>query len=111
MIYPGIKNPGPTCQNLSVYYQNVQGLIPFGDLGITHPTLNDTKISELHAYINKNYPDIVVLNETWLKPSIFDNEILPSDLYKVFRCDRSPATHPYDSNNPKKFRKNGGGFL
>ena len=36
--YPRIKNPGPNFKNeLTVYYQNVQGLIPFGQLGKEHP--------------------------------------------------------------------------
>ena len=36
-----------------------------------------------------NYsPDIVVGCETWLKPSILDNEIFPQN-YNLFRTDRS----------------------
>ena len=69
------------------------------------------KIFELHSYVYKSKPDIIVLNETWLKPSIKNNEILPPKLYSVYRCDRSSSTHPPDINNPKKFRKNGGGVL
>ena len=56
-------------------------------------------------------PDVVVLNETWLKPSILSNEILANGMYNTFRLDRSIDTHPIDKCNPKKFRKNGGGVL
>ena len=31
--------------------------------------------------------------------------------YKVFRLDRTLDTHPFDPNNRKKYRKNGGGAL
>jgi hypothetical protein len=109
IVNPGLLNPGP--KELSVYYQNVQGLIPFSALSDTHPKLNINKILELQAYLNINMPDIVVLNETWLKKSILDNEILPSNQYHVFRLDRSTRTHPPDPNDPKKFRKYGGGVL
>ena len=40
---------------ISVYYQNVQGLIPFGNLSERHPILDNTKISELHAYVYRCY--------------------------------------------------------
>ena len=105
----GIINPGPS--GLSVAYQNVQGLIPFPELHNKNPTLNHTKMSELHKFAYKDSPDVLVLNETWLKPSIHDNEILSPNAYKIFRRDRSPKSHPFDPNHPKKFRKNGGGVL
>ena len=69
-----------------------------------------TKVHELHGFLYTNKPDIVILNETWLKKSILDSEILPSG-YKIFRMDRSLKTHPWDPERPKKFRKNGGGVL
>ena len=94
-----------------MYYQNVQGLIPFSTLADEHPILNVNKVLELQAHLNTKKPDIVVLNETWLKKSILDNEILPSSQYKVFRLDRSRKTHPPDPLNPKKFREHGGGVL
>ena len=50
------------------------------------------------------------MNETWLKKSIEDNELLLSS-YNIIRVDRSSKTHPYDPKFPKKFRKNGGGVL
>ena len=109
LVNPSLLNPGPN--NLSVYYQNVQGLIPFSALADLEPNLNMNKVLELQAYLNINKPDIVVLNETWLKKSILDNEVLPSSQYKVFRLDRSPKSHPPDPSNPKKFRKFGGGVL
>ena len=109
IVNPSLLNPGP--KQFSVYYQNVQGLIPFSALADSHPSLNMNKILELQAYLNINKPDIVVLNETWLKKSILDNEILPSNQYKVFRVDRSHKTHPPDPLDHKKFREHGGGVL
>ena len=106
---PSIINPGPWQPN--ILYQNVQGLIPFGELGKTNPVLNLDKILELQSYVNINRPDIIVLNETWLKKSISDNEILPTRQYKLFRVDRTEESHPPDPDNPNKFRRNGGGVL
>ena len=110
---PDLKNPGPCNNNnyLSVFYQNVQGLIPFSQLNNPNPTLDHTKIMEMHAYINEQEPDIIKLNETWLKSTIDDNEIIPCNLYKIFRCDRSTTSHPIDPDNPKRYRRNGGGVL
>ena len=109
MVNPSLLNPGP--RQLSVFYQNVQGLIPFSSLADLVPNLNMNKVLELQAYLNINKPDIVVLNETWLKKSILDSEVFPSNQYKVFRLDRSSRSHPPDLSNPKKFRKFGGGVL
>ena len=107
-----MSNLGTTFINeLSIYYQNVQGLIPFSHVGKSHPIFNDAKLIELHHYVESHIPDIVILNETWLKESINDNEILPSNLYTIFRRDRSQESHPTDIDNPKKFRRNGGGVL
>ena len=112
IINPSMKNPGPRCKNLSIMYQNVQGLVPFAYLSDNNPVLDNTKLFELQANIISYYkPDIVLLNETWLKDSIIDNETLLSKHYKIFRCDRTVDTHPPDPCNPKKFRKNGGGVL
>ena len=115
---PSIANPGPdpspklsSSSSLSVYYQNVQGLTPFSNLAENHPILDSNKIFELHTYIHKHSPDIIILNETWLKPSILDTEIFPSDKYEIFRLDRSEKTHPIDALNTKKYRQNGGGVL
>ena len=105
---PSLLNPGP---GLSVYYQNVQGLVPFGSLRDEHPPLNDSKILELNSYIYQCKPDIVVLNETWLKKSILDSEILDNNNYKIFRCDRTDMSHPPDPINKDKFKRNGGGVL
>ena len=89
----------------------MQGLIPFSHVGKSHPIFNDAKLIELHHYVESHIPDIVILNETWLKESINDNKILPSNLYTIFRRDRSLESHPTDIDNPKKFRRNGGGVL
>ena len=88
----------------------MQCLISFGNITEPHPSLDNTKIYELHAYIFKNNPDMIIPNETWLKPSILSTEILPSN-YNVFRLDRSYQSHPTDPLNPKKFSWNGGGVL
>ena len=112
---PDIRNPGPpsitNTNKLSVFYQNVQGLIPFTYLGNDYPSLDNCKIFEMHNCIHESEPDIIILNETWLKPSILNSEIIPNNMYKVFRCDRSNYTHPIDTSNPNKFRRNGGGIL
>ena len=116
---PSISNPGPTfsvnqdknSSGISVYYQNVQGLIPFGNLSDKHPNLDMNKISELQSYIYKHNPDVIILNEIWLKPSILDSEILPANKYTLFILDRSEDTHPVDPSNPLKYRRNGGGVL
>ena len=115
IVNPSMLNPGPsnTKNNTaySVYYQNVQGLIPFSQLSEEHPTLHTTKLHEIGYFLHQNSPDIVVLNETWLKKSILDNEIIPTDTYKIFRLDRTTTTHPPDPVDHKKFRRNGGGVL
>ena len=105
-------NPGPTTINgISIYYQNIQGLIPFGHLGSKHPIFNDTKLIELHHYVETYFHDVVILNETWLKETILDSEILPPNMYTIFRRDRCPETHPIDISNSKKLCRNGGGVL
>ena len=66
-----IKNPGPRphenhCNNshtLTIYYQNVQGLIPFSELDKKHSNLDQTKMLELQFYIYENNPDTIVLNK------------------------------------------------
>ena len=73
--------------------------------------LDQTKNMEIHACIYEQEPDIIILNETWLKPSIEDNETLPSNLYKIFRRDRSATSQPIDPGDPKRYRRNGGGVL
>ena len=74
-----------------------------------NPKFDETKMCELQNYIYASLPDVLILNETWLKPSIDNSEIFPSHLYHTFRSDRSLNTHPCDCT--KKFRENGGGVL
>ena len=57
--------------------------ITFSSLGKPYPDLNQTKISELQAQILSTSPDIIILNETWLKPTINSNEVIPSNIYKT----------------------------
>ena len=109
IINPNLLNPGP--KSLKICYQNVQGLIPFKDLSLKQPSIDKTKIHELNTYISQNRPDIVILNETWLKKCIHNHEIIKDKSYEIFRNDRSQTTHPPDPNDPKKFRKFGGGVL
>ena len=96
---------------MSVLYHNVQGLIPFCELGKPHPRFDQNKLFELQAHVYLNKPGIIVLNETWLRSSIADNEIFPDSNYKIFRNDRSQWSHPRDPENPNRFRKYGGGVL
>ena len=105
---PSILNPGP--ESFSVFFNNVQGFINTRDLSSDSPPLNMTKIHELHGYIYSKKPDVIILNETWLKRCFLDNEIIP-DNYKVYRIDRTLKSHPWDPDRPKKFRKHGGGVL
>ena len=86
-----LLNPGP--KNLKVYYQNVQGLIPFSGLGSAQPSLNRTKICELNYYVHSEKPDVILLNETWLKKSIRDHQVIEDTTYKIFRTDRSKLSH------------------
>ena len=47
-----LLNPGPACKRgLTVYYQNIQGLIPFTHLNSENPPFNLTKLAELHTYV------------------------------------------------------------
>ena len=57
-----MSNPSHIFKNeLSIYYQNVQGLIPFGQLGKGHPIFNDAKLIELHHYLESCVPDIIFI--------------------------------------------------
>ena len=109
LVNPSLLNPGPTTY-LKVVSFNAHGLIPFSQLQSDNPTFDNTKIFELHHFIHSCMPDILLINESWLKKSIIDSEVIPES-YKVFRLDRSAQTHPPDPLNPRKFRKNGGGVL
>ena len=107
-----ILNPGPEkITSLNCYFQNVQGFVTLNSISKPFPDLCITKFLEFQTYIFENAPDIIIINETWLKPSIKSTEILPGKSYKVFRIDRSPETHPPNLEDPKKFKKNGDGVL
>ena len=64
-----LLNPG--LDSIIAYYQNTHGLLAFSSLGKDNPTPNLTKVIEFQLYLTVNYPDIVILNETWLKSNIF----------------------------------------
>ena len=110
IVNPSLLNPGPV-NSLKVAAFNCQGLIPFKDLDSIHPSLDITKLAEINSYLVLHKPDIIMLNETWLKKSIKKSELFPIDTYKTFRLDRSDKTHPIDPNDSTKFRRNGGGVL
>ena len=74
IVNPSLLNPGPN--ELKVYYQNVQGLLPFKELDQVQPKLIETKIFEINSYVNKHKPHVVMLNETWLKKSIGNRAII-----------------------------------
>ena len=76
-----------------------------GEINIIYKQNNNTG-----RYYSNKFSLQNVFNETWLKKSILDNEVLP-DNYKIFRLDRSLKTHQCDPTQPKKFKKNGGGVL
>ena len=110
-----ILNPGPAenrQSHLKVMCQNVRGLVPFSALGKSNNMpLDSGKLMELQSKIYKEKPDIIILTETWLSKEHLDNEILPDNIYKVYRRDRSKHSHPPDPDNPNKYRRKGGGVL
>ena len=110
LTIPNIKNPGPL-SSINVLYHNVRGFVDLMDNTGNSLKLYKSKVKEFHGHIFSQKPDVVILNETWLKKSILSSEIFPNDSYKVFRRDRSKITHPPDLSYPKKFKRNGGGVI
>ncbi|NQZ52153.1 MAG: hypothetical protein HRT95_18855, partial [Moritella sp.] len=110
IVNPSLLNPGPN-RSFDVYYQNIRGFLQLKDVGDANPSLDMTKLLEFQSFVFANKPKVIALNETWLKPSIHDGEILPSNDYNIFRVDRSEQSHPPDRNNSLRFRRNGGGVL
>ena len=109
-----ILNPGPGGNeqtHLKVMYQNLRGLVPFSSLASKNMPLDAGKLLDLQTKIYKDKPDVVVLTETWLSKEHLDNEILPDNIYKIYRKDRSKRSHPPDPNDPHKYRRKGGGVL
>ena len=109
IVNPGMLNPGPS--SLKICYQNVQRLIPIKYLALKQPsliTLQKFASSMPTLTININRPDVIMLNETWLKKSVNDHEIIKDKNFSIFRNDRTQASHPSD---PNKFKKFGGGVL
>ena len=109
-----LLNPGPIDpKTLNVYYQNVQGLITFSTLGSADPMLNMTKLLELNSFITTHQPDVIVLNETWLKDKKhkkFQNYSQTEAIKFLNLTTVLYLTHltPTDS---KKIRSNGGGVM
>ena len=111
-----ILNPGPNINPssdscLKLFYQNVYGFITYGSLGNRYPVLNITKLLEFQVCDTNNQPDVIVLNETWLKQTITDAEVFLNNDYKIFRLDRIADSHPPHPNDRNKFKQNGGGIL
>lgn len=72
---------------LSIYYQNCRGI--------------RTKLHTVYINILSHKYDIIILTETWLHPSILDNEFIDKR-YCVYRCDRDRVSTG---------RRDGGGVL
>ena len=106
---PNLVNPGPT-SDLNVLYQNVQGFVNIRAKS-SSPTFFTSKVLDFQGYLFHEKPDVVILNETWLKESVQDSEIFPNNAYKVFRRDRSLKSHPCCNKVPTKFKTNGGGVV
>ena len=102
-------NPGPM-NELNVVYHNVEGFVNLRDKSPS-PQLFTSKVNDFHGHIFHEKPDIVILNETWLKSPILDSEIFPNNNYKVFRRDRSNISHPLDNKYPNKYKQQGGGVV
>ena len=69
---PSITNPG--LKKISVLYSNIQRFMNTRDLTNDSPPLNITKLHEINGYIFTHAPDIIIMKETWLKPSILSSE-------------------------------------
>ena len=76
--------PGTTNESISFYYQSARSLKAFA--------LNDDGAKECKLILLKDIVygsdfHLIAITETWLKPCIFDSEILPHG-YEVLRKDR-----------------------
>ena len=109
LTIPNIMNPGPL-NELNVLYHNIEGFVNLRDKSPI-PQLFTSKVNDFHGHIFHEKPDIVILNETWLKSPVLDSEIFPNNSYKVFRRDRSNISHPLDNKYPNKYKKQGGGVV
>ena len=69
-----LLNLGP--DSISVYYQNIHGLLTFSSLGKDNPTQNLTKVIEFQSYLTVKCPDVVLLNKTWFKSNILSKRNL-----------------------------------
>ena len=58
-------------------------------INITLIIVNNCSMLNPGPDIASNHPDIVVLNETWLKETVKNSEFFPDNDYKVFRLDRN----------------------
>ena len=92
LTIPNIINPGPV-KELNVLYHNVEGFVNLRDKSPS-PQLFNSKVIDFQGHILHEKPDIVMLNETWLKSPVLDSEIFPNNGYKVFRRDKSVVSTP-----------------
>ena len=85
---------------MSIVYNNGQGFINIKDLKLNSPPLNKTKVHEMKEYIFDKKPDIIFLNETWLKktnkhkqaiPENYEVEFLSNLLFKLPPAFKPPS--------------------
>ena len=109
LTIPSIVNPGPL-KDLNVVYHNADGFIDLRNKSPS-PILYTSKVGDFQGYLFSEKPDIVILNETWLRTGILDSELFPNNSYKVFRRDRSTFSHPPHKTDTEKFKRLGGGVI
>ena len=61
------------------------------------------KLPQFNSHFSGQDFDVISVTETWLTESVFDNEVLTTGQYKIFRRDRSLDTVPD--------KKDGGGVI
>ena len=95
---PSVVNPGPNpkARPLTIFYNNVQGLIDIRDLKSKEPQLNMTKLYKLLGHIFTTKPDVIILymkhglkNLSWIHKSYL----------------RTGKTHPWDPSHPRNSEK------
>ncbi len=78
------KNPGPQNKNLITgFLLNIRSLKSINS--------KRNKLAQFQSTVALKNPKIICLNETWLNPSINNQEILPDSEYNIYRNDRVHA--------------------
>ena len=78
-INPSVKRRKTTPRPLKVFSVNLQGL--------------NAKREAFFEAVDSCQPDIIAANETWLKPSILNSEIIPPGFNPPIRKDRPNDAH------------------